>query len=432
MRSPRPATPLKPWPVLVLALTIAMPSGGCGPRSPSPRVDPLELLETQVTEGAALARESAVALEYTASDAPLGSRRVASGVVINEEGDVLSVRIDRPTSTTPSITARVASGGRLPVTWVAADPQTGLTLLKIAPGSARPAVPATTDPLPGLPLLLVGNPFGLGHSVSRGYVAGTGRRLLYGAHALGGLIQVDTGLHPGDSGAPVTDLRGRWLGLIRSGLASPPLGQDQAGSPSEALQGPLDQGQGHDLGFAIPARDALWVAGQLRAHGKIERAFLGVSTRLSASPSRAEGVELTDVIPGSPAALAGLKPGDRIVALSGAKVNAPVDLTDLLDRTAAGDAVTVGFFRPSGANPRSPGGPGLPLLRETLLTSRRPRSPAGDSSPPLADAVAEPSVPPDPDLSDPVARLDRRKPEGDGGRDSSTTPNPEPGVARKP
>ena len=92
--------------------------------------------------------------------------------------------------------------------WVAADPETGLTLLKIAPEAARPAGPSTRGARLGIPVLVIGNPFGLAHSVSRGFVAGLHRRLELGPRQLGGLIQVDASLHPGDSGAPWPTSRG--------------------------------------------------------------------------------------------------------------------------------------------------------------------------------------------------------------------------------
>src|SRR4051812_25172216 len=90
----------------------------------------LEEIERRVAESIARLRESAVALEYAAPDAPSGDRRVATGVVVNERGDVLSIRIDSPPSAVP-ILARDASGGRHRASWIAADAETGLTLLRI-------------------------------------------------------------------------------------------------------------------------------------------------------------------------------------------------------------------------------------------------------------------------------------------------------------
>ena len=104
----------------------------------------LERRERQMAAAIAKARESVVALEYTAPDAPPGTRRVATGVVINNGGEVLSVRIDPPpasqASVMPANSSRIVahdfSGRRHSVHWVAADPETGLTLLRVRASSS--------------------------------------------------------------------------------------------------------------------------------------------------------------------------------------------------------------------------------------------------------------------------------------------------------
>ncbi len=145
-----------------------------------------------MSAGMIRARDSVVALEYTAREGPPGSRRLATGVVINSHGDVLSVRIDRPSSATTTtnsspgtaggaasaattIVAHDASGKRYLAHWVAADIETGLTLLQIAPRAVRPIQIAAEEPILGNQVFVVGNPFGLGHSVSRGHIAGLDR-----------------------------------------------------------------------------------------------------------------------------------------------------------------------------------------------------------------------------------------------------------------
>lgn len=355
----------RPWITPVLALAAVLGLSSCGPRtslsgpgavrpgSIPPAPDPLDLIEGRVGEAIALVCQSAVALEYTASDAPSGARRVASGVVVSDEGEVLSVRIDAPAAASP-IVARLASGRSLKARWVAADPETGLTLLKIEPGAARPAVPAPRGVRLGISVLVVGNPFGLGQSVSRGYVAGLDRRLELGLRQLGGLIQVDAGLHPGDSGAILADLHGGWLGVIRSGLATPPEGDRRGREPD------------HDLGFAIPTGDALWVLGQLRTRNRVDRAYLGVTMDHDAAtaPAGPEGAVLGRVLADTPAERAGLKSGDRVVALDGRAVRSPHDLTDRLDRTPADSEVTLDLVRVAD--------PGRPPARLTLRTARRP------------------------------------------------------------
>ena len=215
----------------------------------------LEQLERQMSAGMVRARDSVVALEYTAREGPPGSRRLATGVVINSRGDVLSVRIDPPSpsaSSTP-VTGRpkvvqqprqrswhlTLQGKRHSVQWVASDPETGLTLLQIAPRAVRPIQIAAEEPGLGNQVFIVGNPFGLGHSVSRGHIAGLDRALKLGSRQLGGLIQVQAPLFPGDSGAVVANLRGQLLGLIRSGLAIPAMANDRTK-------------RDNDFGFALP------------------------------------------------------------------------------------------------------------------------------------------------------------------------------------
>ena len=112
-----------------------------------------------------------------------------------------------------SIVAQDASGRRHQASWVAGDPESGLTLLRIAPQTVRPIQIAVDEPMLGSQVFVVGNPFGLGHSVSRGHVAGLDRALKLGSRQLGGLIQVQAPLYPGDSGAVVANLRGQLLGL---------------------------------------------------------------------------------------------------------------------------------------------------------------------------------------------------------------------------
>ena len=145
-----------------------------------------------------------VAIEYTAPDAPPGTPRVATGVVINHRGEVLSVRIDQPpasqvppvASNSPLIVAHDVSGRRHSVRWVAADPESGLTLLRLPPQAVKPIRTAVSTPNLGSQVFVVGNPFGMGHSVSRGHVAGLDRVLELGTRQLGGLIQVQAPLLP--------------------------------------------------------------------------------------------------------------------------------------------------------------------------------------------------------------------------------------------
>ena len=152
-----------------------------------------ELFEKRVAESVGAHGRSVVTLEYTSTDAPPGTRRVATGVVINNRGDVVSVRIDRPPpEQSPPlgenfvpIIARDFSGRRHAALWMAADPETGLTLLRLSSRAVPPIRLAVEGPILGGQIFVVGNPFGMGHSVNRGHVAGLDRVLEVGATSFG-------------------------------------------------------------------------------------------------------------------------------------------------------------------------------------------------------------------------------------------------------
>ena len=420
----------------------------------------LERMERRVAGAMSRVRDSVVTLEYTAEDSPTGTRRVATGVVISPQGEILSIRIDRPmvpqtstsTTTTPppeATTARVspgsamadvstispspipgtgvgagaaargermrtgsrAAGSSMPIfardatgrrhvaTWLAADPETGLTLLRIPPKLVRPVRIAADSPKLGSSVFVVGNPLGLGHSVSRGHVAGLDRALEIGPRQLGGLIQVQVPLYPGDSGATVANLRGEWLGLVRGGLAAATSASSL--TPAQPVKGrddDLDRNaeldHDHDIGFAIPARDAIWVADQLRNSGRVERAYLGVRLE-PADPAdvQGEGARLSEILANTPAAAAGLRTGDRIVALDSHAIRSPGDLTDRLDRTRAHTRIKLGVLRrrdPSRSgtatadDPRSDStsnDPDLDRLDVTLQAASRPSETLPDPGP---------------------------------------------------
>jgi serine protease Do len=399
----------------------------------------LERRERQMAAAIAKARESVVALEYTAPDAPPGTRRVATGVVINNGGEVLAVRIDPPSASrgslaagnSPRIVALDCSGRRHAAHWVAADPETGLTLLRLPPRAVRPIRSASVAPNLGSQVFVVGNPFGMGHSVSRGHVAGLDRSQELGTRQLGGLIQVQAPLYPGDSGAAVVNLRGDWLGLIRSGLAIPGSDSEPESSPSVPLPAttspsglspslaPTDVSlvrpeRDTDFGFAIPVQDAVWVAEQLRTAGGVDRAYLGVrlepipSTGVMANsksehrfdpasiipasasapdPSESisvgpEGAILREVLPGTPASRAGLRPGDSIVELDGHPIRSAHDLTDRLDRIPARTTILLGVDRNRGQR-----------LSLSLCTASRPVAPQVAASGSRAPAATTASTP---------------------------------------
>lgn len=354
-----------------------------GPVGPSPTPAPPEEsgavdLEKNRRVGEAIrrARASTVTVEYES-----GARRhVASGVVINDQGEILSIRIDPPADRArPSIIVCDAAGRRHPTRWLAMDADTGLTLLRADAVQLKPIRQAAGDPSLGSDIFLIGTPYGLGHSVSRGHIAGLGRRLTLKQRVLSGLIQIQASLHPGDSGALLADLDGGWLGLVRGSLAAPE----------------VNAGHDDNLGFAIPARDALWVADRLRAAGKVDRAYLGLW--FAADPGAGAELAVTQVPPtsppagdpvgakvvgveaGSPASRSGIEPGDCVTRIDDRPVTVADDLTERLDRTAAGAELVLEYVR------------GAIRGRATIRASSRPGNFAAVKPP--ATEVAPVAVP---------------------------------------
>jgi S1-C subfamily serine protease len=145
------------------------------------------------------------------------------------------------------------------------------------------------------------------------------------------IIQTDAALNPGNSGGPLVNAQGHVIGVNTAIIAG-------------------SQG----ICFAIPANTALWVTSQLIRDGRVRRSYLGVSAQpvtvdrrlaLRHGLGRASAVQVTDVVAGSAAAQAGIRPGDLIVQVGEASVSSPDDLQQALARHAVGDPLTVRILR---------------------------------------------------------------------------------------
>lgn len=209
------------------------------------------------------------------------------------------------------------------------DPETDLALLKIETKKPLPTLEFgnSSKAQVGEWVVAIGNPFGLGHTVTAGIISAKGRIL--GAGAFDNFIQTDASINPGNSGGPLLDLDGKVIGINTAIIPS-----------------------GEGLGFAIPSDEAAVIIEQLKTGKKIQRGWIGVSIRgLSENDAKALGLEkprgalVASVFPGDPADKAGVKQGDVIIAVNGKDV---ADNSELLRRIAGlkpGDKARLTIWR---------------------------------------------------------------------------------------
>ncbi len=199
------------------------------------------------------------------------------------------------------------------------DPYTDLALLQLAGEMPFPSLELgdSNQLRVGTLVLAVGSPFGLARTVTMGIVSALGRTLLGpGGRSIDGVIQTDALLNPGNSGGPLLDSEGLVVGI------------NTAIHPG---------GQG--LCFAVPSNTARFVIDEVSTHGRVRRAFLGISVEEVLLPTRlverhglssARAVAVRKVDPDSPADAAGLARGDVLARLAGVPIETVSDLHRLL------------------------------------------------------------------------------------------------------
>jgi serine protease Do len=189
---------------------------------------------------------------------------------------------------------------------VGTDPKTDLALIKVDGKNDFPYVKfADHEPKVGDWVIAVGNPFGLGGTVTAGIVSAESRDI--GSGPYDDYIQIDAPINKGNSGGPAFDVNGNVIG-VNTAIYSP-------------------SGGSVGIGFDIPAQTAKVIIAQLKEHGSVTRGWLGVQIQPvsagiadSLGMKKAEGAIVDSAQPGSPAAKAGLQPGDVITAVNGTSV----------------------------------------------------------------------------------------------------------------
>jgi serine protease Do len=214
---------------------------------------------------------------------------------------------------------------------IGADPRTDLALIKVDDGTFPYVKLSDQTPRVGDWVLAVGNPFGLGGTVTAGIVSARGRDI--GAGPFDDFIQIDAPINPGNSGGALVDSAGAVVG-INSAAA---LASTSGGGQSTPASG---------IGYAIPIDYARSIATQLIQTGHARHGTLGAQGR-TVTDGLQQGAYLEQVVPKGPAARAGLRNGDVIVAADGVSVLTYDQLVVAVTHRNPGDRLSLTYFRGS-------------------------------------------------------------------------------------
>ncbi|WP_456381705.1 DegQ family serine endoprotease [Hydrogenimonas sp.] len=256
-------------------------------------------------------------------------RSLGSGVIVTKDGYVITnnhvvdgadeVHVTIPGST-KEYTAKI----------VGTDPKTDIAVIKIE-GKSFPAIKmGNSDTLKtGDLVFAIGNPFGVGESVSQGIISALGKDSV-GINQYENFIQTDAAINPGNSGGALVDSRGVLIGINSAILTK--------------------SGANNGIGFAIPVNMVKRVAMQLIEHGKVEYGYLGVSIsdldpKLRNIYKNKSGAIVLDVEENTPAKKAGLKRGDLIVEVDGKPIKDASDLKNAIGAVPPGKKVKITFER---------------------------------------------------------------------------------------
>ncbi|MDE2166361.1 MAG: DegQ family serine endoprotease [Alphaproteobacteria bacterium] len=261
-----------------------------------------------------------------------GVQRIAlgSGFIIDPSGYV--VTNNHVVQDATKVTVILQDGSRHPAKIIGRDPKTDLALLKIESSTPLPYVSWGDSGAAqvGDWVVAVGNPFGLGGTISTGVISARGRDIHAGPYD--DFLQIDASINRGNSGGPDFNLEGQVIG-INTAIYSP-------------------NGGSVGIGFAIPSSLAKPIIEQLREHGKVERGWLGVQIQ-SVTPDIAsslglpkqEGALVADVTKHSPAAAAGVKQGDVILSYEGHDIERLRDLPIAVAETQVGQTAAFKVWR---------------------------------------------------------------------------------------
>ena len=256
---------------------------------------------------------------------------VGSGVIVDaQHGYVLTA--NHVVAQASTVQVMTKDGGRLGAKLVGRDPGTDVAVLRVEGAQSLKTIPmGDSDRLDvGDFVIAVGNPFGLGQTVTSGIVSALGRTGV-GKQGYEDFIQTDAAINPGNSGGALVNLRGELIGINTAIFST---GGGNVG-----------------IGFAVPINMARRVMDQIVEHGHVRRGRIGVSIKdmtpgaVVTSTETIEGAVIADVSRGSPAEQAGIQKGDIIVAADGTPIRSAAQLGNKISLTQVGERLQLTLRR---------------------------------------------------------------------------------------
>jgi serine protease Do/serine protease DegQ len=259
------------------------------------------------------------------------TQSLGSGVIVDASRGLVLTN-NHVIANADQIKVRLQDGRMFEAELVGSDPETDVAVIRI-PAKQLTALPAANSDAArvGDFVVAIGNPFGLGQTVTSGIISALARSGL-GITGYEDLIQTDASINPGNSGGALVNLRGELVG-INTAIYS-------------------QSGGNIGIGFAIPVNMARQVMEQLVQYGEVNRGYLGAEMQ-NLDPAladafgldSAQGAVLVNIVPGSPAEKAGLKPGDVVTAVNGRTVRDAPDLRNQVGLRRVGDRLTLDVLR---------------------------------------------------------------------------------------
>ena len=259
---------------------------------------------------------------------------LGSGVIIDSSKGLI-ITNNHVIAKATDIKVKLMDGREFKAEIVGTDPATDIAIIKINAKNLKSLKIANSNDLRvGDFVVAIGNPFGIGQTVTSGIISALGRSGL-GIEAYEDFIQTDASINPGNSGGALVNLRGELIGINTAIIGS---GGRNPGSIG--------------IGLAIPTNLAINISEQILKFGKVKRGILGVSAQ-DLTPNLAKafgltvrsGVLITEIRKNSSASKAGLKTGDVITAVDGKKVNKANDLRNIIGLTPVGQSLKFTVLR---------------------------------------------------------------------------------------